>query len=217
LDKYIDLIKPDVLLWQFCDNDFIENDLDLDEKSLDPTRLYKPYWVNGAIRYRTRSLSERVRVFARDYSRSLSFFIGRWDRFRAVRQASPIYDEIKNEGFGRPDFRRAFLVTDELVGMVRKRVGTIPIVAFNCSAGNVWVKAFRTISAHHDILFLEDVARDVERAANQGEDVWWSDGGHWAELGHQIAGNTLAKHLAPLFPVGLKLQGREDILASGGR
>ena len=53
LDKYIDVIQPDVLLWQFCDNDFIENDLNLDEKSLDPTRLYKPYWVNGGLQYRT--------------------------------------------------------------------------------------------------------------------------------------------------------------------
>ena len=106
---------------------------------------------------------------------------------------------MAKEGFGRPDFKRAFVITDELMGMVRKRVGSIPIVAFNCSDGDVWVNAFRTISAHHNILFLEEVAEAVAQAARQGEDVMWSDGGHWAELGHQIAGKTLVKHLAPLF------------------
>ena len=83
--------------------------------------------------------------------------------------------------------------------------------------GKVWVNAFREISTHHDILFLEDVAGEVAQAARQGEDVLWSDGAHWAELGHQIAGKTLVQHLRPLLRGRPGLLARGDVVASDGR
>ena len=34
LDRYIDIIRPDVILWQYCANDFINNDNELERLSL---------------------------------------------------------------------------------------------------------------------------------------------------------------------------------------
>src|SRR5437867_3136868 len=33
LDEYVDIIKPDAILWQFCSNDFVNNDLELESMS----------------------------------------------------------------------------------------------------------------------------------------------------------------------------------------
>ena len=33
LDKWLDVIKPDVVVWQFCYNDFINNSLELTQQS----------------------------------------------------------------------------------------------------------------------------------------------------------------------------------------
>ena len=49
-DKYVDLIKPDIVLWQFSNNDIINNAPDLEAAStINNNGLVRPYLVNGHI------------------------------------------------------------------------------------------------------------------------------------------------------------------------
>ena len=51
-DKYVDLIKPDIVLWQFSNNDIINNAPDLEAAStINNNGLVRPYLVNGHIQY----------------------------------------------------------------------------------------------------------------------------------------------------------------------
>ena len=51
LNKYLNVIKPDIILWQFCSNDLrINNDYDLESKSyLINDHMVRRYLRNGKI------------------------------------------------------------------------------------------------------------------------------------------------------------------------
>jgi hypothetical protein len=52
LDKYIDIIRPDLILWQFCPNDFINNDHELESASLkNNNHMIRPYYKEGRIEW----------------------------------------------------------------------------------------------------------------------------------------------------------------------
>lgn len=53
LDEFKDRIQPDLILWQFCYNDFMDNsyELSLDWKA-GGLALTRPFWVKNGIIYR---------------------------------------------------------------------------------------------------------------------------------------------------------------------
>ena len=73
LDQYVDMIKPTLILWQFCGNDFINNDPALETASLfNNNGLKRPYWVDGHVVYLLpKAWSASVRIFAQRHSRFL--------------------------------------------------------------------------------------------------------------------------------------------------
>ena len=53
MDDHIDTIKPDAIIWQFCSNDYSNNDYELDYKEYPlNNHATRPYWENGAVVYR---------------------------------------------------------------------------------------------------------------------------------------------------------------------
>ena len=50
LDRYVDTIQPDAILWQYCVNDFINNDNALERLShINNNGWIRPYWRDGSI------------------------------------------------------------------------------------------------------------------------------------------------------------------------
>ncbi len=197
LDRYLDIIGPDVVLWQYCINDFINNDNELERLSrINNNGWVRPYWVNGRIQLLSpKESSIQVRDWINRRSRFLYFVLTRLDRLRASNTKDTVEVDIEAEGMRHTGFARAVSITDELMGQVQARVGTRPIMAFNCARTEPYNQAFRNISAHHGIIYWDDVAPTVQAAAEQGEDVYASDGGHWNERGHNLAAQALAMHI----------------------
>jgi hypothetical protein len=196
LDRYVDEIKPDLILWQFCINDFINNDHALEQASvMNNNGLTRPYWVNGAIAHLSpKPRGQQIREWINHHSRFLYFIVSRVDRLRAVAATTSVETSIKAEGFNHAGFRHAVQVTDELMKLVRVRVGTVPIVAFNCGNAQPYDEATALISAHHGIEYWADVAEVVEQAFGRGEDVYTPDE-HWTEHGHHLVADMVVKHL----------------------
>ena len=197
LDRYLDVIRPDVILWQYCVNDFINNDNELERLSLvNNNGWVRPYWRNGRIQLLSpKESSIQVRDWINRHSRFLYFVVTRMDRLRASNTKDTVEVAIEAEGMRHAGFARAVGITDELMGQVRARVGMRPIMAFDCVQAEPYNQAFREISAHHAIIYWEDVATVVQAAADRGEDVYAADGGHWNERGHELAAQALAKHI----------------------
>jgi hypothetical protein len=196
LDRYLDEIQPDLILWQYCINDFINNDHDLEQASLiNNNGLTRPYWINGAITYRSpKPAWQQIREWINQHSRFLYFVVSRIDRLRATAATTSVESTIETQGFKHAGFLRAVQVTDELMGRVRARVGAVPILAFSCDNASPYNEAFALISAHHGIEYWNDIPNVIEQAAERGEDVQTPDE-HWNELGHQLVAGMVAKHM----------------------
>ena len=196
LDEMIDIVRPDAVLWQFCTNDFINNDHALEVTStLNNNGWTRPYWEHGQVQLHSPKPSRvQMREWISRHSRFLYFIVSRIDRLRARATPESVEHAIAREGFSHAGFSRAVLTTDELMARVRARVGTIPIYSFSCANEEPYNTAFETISRHHGIQYWKDVPDAVQDAHLAGEDVLASDG-HWNERGHALIARRLAAHL----------------------
>ena len=196
LDRYVDLIKPNIVLWQFCINDFINNDNELELLSrVNNNGWQRPYWLNGTVVHLSPKKSgKELREWINRHSRFLYFIVTRIDKFRAITSDYTVETDIEAQGFAHTGFVRSVQVTDELMGRVRARVGRIPIIAFSCASVAPYSKALVQIASHHGIEYWDDVADVVLKAGQQGEDVLSADE-HWNEYGHKLIALQLARHL----------------------
>ena len=196
LDRYVDEIKPDLILWQFCVNDFINNDNALERAStINNNGMIRPYWEKGAIAYLSpKPTEQQLREWINHYSRFLYFLVSRVDRLRAVTSHHSVETFIEAQGFNHEGFSHAVQVTDDLMKRVRARTGNIPIVAFSCVDAHPYSDAFVMISRHYGIEYWNDVGAAVRQAADHGADVETPDG-HWNEAGHRLIATRLAGHL----------------------
>jgi hypothetical protein len=121
-----------------------------------------------------------------------------WDRLVA---ASTKYTIETETGPGKPAhaaFLESVKTTNEIMGMVKKRAGSTPIIGFHVGAwspfGPEYVEAIDDIARQNDILLLDDIDKAVQAAEKKGAVARAADGGHWNELGHRIAGEAIATH-----------------------
>jgi lysophospholipase L1-like esterase len=193
LDQYFEAIQPDLIVWQFCSNDFINNAFELEQASvLNNNHLVRPYLEDGRIVYALPTPDPLgLRTFWGLKSRVAYALLTRWDAFESeARAAGSVEHAIERLGFEHPGFRRSIDTTDRLLGMLRERVGATPVVAFNCDAAEPYTTAFQMISARHGIDFWPDVARGVDLAQGRGSVVRASDY-HWNPLGHRVVAEAL--------------------------
>ena len=197
LDEYIDRIQPDILLWQYCSNNFVKTVFDLEHQSvLNNNRLIRPYLEGDQIVYRLPVADPlRIRTFWALKSRALYAVLSRWDSYETAQQAAnSVETGIEREGQAYPGFRQAIETTDRIMGMVRARVGHLPIIAFNCDDSEPYVGAWSAISAKYEIQFFQDVAQALDAAAAAGSTLYVTDG-HWNEAGDRVIAEALKPHL----------------------
>src|SRR5262245_50338318 len=128
-DKYVDLIRPDLILWQFTGNDIVNNSPVLEAKSvINNNGLTRPYLIDNEVRYILAKDLRNVRTFSIKYCRLCYTILNRIDLLRASQDT--VEDETSVGERSRPLFMEALRTTDEIIGRVRKRAGSIPIIAF---------------------------------------------------------------------------------------
>ena len=198
LDRYLDMIQPELIIWEYCSNDFINNDYLLTAASRYNSNngMRRPFWIDGRIvPDLPKDLFEQTRDFADRYSRFLYFIMNRLDHLHARVATSSVEIDIGKEADAHAGFQHAVRITDELMEKVRARVGAVPILAISCDTEEPYTRELKKISERHDIIFLDEAAQAVQRALQRGEDVLHADKGHWNEHGHRIVGEVLLGHL----------------------
>jgi len=73
LEKYVDEIRPDILVLQFCSNDFINNDYELELRSRrNNNGMRRPYLTENGVTYRLPKKFPVIRDLVNKYSQFLN-------------------------------------------------------------------------------------------------------------------------------------------------
>jgi len=194
MDRYFDLIKPDLVLWQFAANDLINNSPTLEKaSSINNNGLVRPYLVDGHVQYiLAREHTENPRLFALKYCRLCYMVFNRVDRLGAETSRT-VETETAAGKSAHPAFLKSVEVTDAIMEKVAARAGSIPIASFIAySAGyEEYRQALAQVSRKHGFVLLPDIKTGT-LVAMEGKTVFAADGSHWNNEGHRLVGKTLA-------------------------
>lgn len=210
LEDIIDTINPDIVLLQFCSNDFINNSFALESKSrINNNRLVRPYLSSsGAIVYRNPSfesaflsdLLQRSRLFrslaARLYVRpgeSVELAVARDPGHPGFQEAAAATRILLHRFKDRVGSGRRLLVfTAE---GARTRVATVP-AQYQAYMGVAEQTLVRILGALQ-IAFVAGVPDAVADMEAEGAVLKDFDGAHWNELGHRLVAEALQR--SPAF------------------
>ncbi|MEW6298834.1 MAG: SGNH/GDSL hydrolase family protein [Thermodesulfobacteriota bacterium] len=200
-DRYFDVIKPDLVLWQYSTNDFVNNSPELEAASrINNNGMVRPYLHNNQIQYvLPQKHAKEIRLFSLRYCRLCYITLSRLDKLRAAQSLHTVERETFAGGPSHSMFLHSLQVTDKIMEMVRRRAGSTPIVAFivgtGFPCGPEYEEGLKEISSRHNIILLDGVERAVLTAEKAAATVRAADGSHWNELGHRIAGEAIVQAL----------------------
>lgn len=203
LNELFDWIQPDIVLLQYCPNDFINNDVELERRSLqNNNHMRRPYLTDdGDVTWYTPSSFPRIREFASRHSKFLYFCISRLDlRIAAARQKEGVEHEIRALGKTHPGFAKSVDITGRLMTMIKARAAGAVVLAFAESYDQPYYDAFITVLQSAGIKEIKGVPEALRKAASEGLVVRAKDGFHWNEAGHRIVAEALAGKLQGAIP-----------------
>lgn len=190
LDRYVDEIKPDIVLWQFCSNDLINNSHELESASFaNNNQMTRPYYENGQIKW----LFPRQYLGWMDKVIQSSYLLRLLNIRMNILKAENVGSIEDDFSADHPLFKKAINTTSEIMGLVKKRVGHVPVFAFSIGS---WKKIFQDICARNSIHYIDGIETAINQARNSNVTV---DGApydtHWNHNGHSIAGQVILSYL----------------------
>jgi hypothetical protein len=205
LDRYMDLIKPDIVIWQFCSNDLVNNDYELELNSgFNNNPIRRPYLAaDGTIYYdipirnkmlgRIKESMDRRLYFARSVFYRLNRFAA--SRNIGFRKKTPTSEEvIVSKGRKNPAFKRSLETTSRLMGMVRKRCAHIKILAFCVHEAKPYKEEFKGICRQNGIDYIDSACATLKKIEASGITVT-VDASHWNECGHRAVAEKIIEYM----------------------
>ncbi|MFH1352506.1 MAG: SGNH/GDSL hydrolase family protein [bacterium] len=193
LDKFFDIIKPDIILWQFSSNDIINNDYSLESASnRNNNHMRRPYYKDGQIEYLYPKQSYSLIYKLVRASYFLRLFKSRLHIVKE-KMVGSIEDELHER---HPLFQKSVNTTSEIMKLVKKRTGSTPIIAFSAFQPEWLGNAFPNICEKTGIYYVSGIPELITKAKNAGIVI---DGTpyncHWNSAGHSIVGEIIYGYL----------------------
>lgn len=196
-EHFLKEINPDLVVWQVCSNDFIDNYWELEKEAAYHVRMRRPYTLeDGSIVMKT--AAEWPRSVKR-YSRFLYFILKRIGEMRGTFDqppAEPAEKFIAEQNQNYPLFKRSCDMTSVIF---RKMKGLMPpqtkLVVFDADGFNPQYDQFARIAQENGIPFIPGVDNFVRQAEAAGECTRSDDGYHWNNRGNQLVAQFLKKDI----------------------
>lgn len=198
LERYWDQVRPDVVLWQMCGNDLINNDLELESSSYEHNNhMARPYLIDGRTELRHPDLG-----------------LGWWaDRSLLARRIAVLRTSLRKRSgdsiesrlhVDHPALRRTVATTRAAIQRAISRAPGAPIfLAFFVPSpeGYSWeIAAWDEICRLPELECLPQVHEAVEAARRAGTVVDGGDDPHWNAAGHEIAARAILDRLRRFGP-----------------
>lgn len=196
LDEVLDEVRPEIVIWQFSTNDFINNDEELERNSLvNNNGRRRPYWLpESGVYFDVPSRFAYLQHLAGSYSRAGYALLQRADLLLAGRRET-VEAVIARQGASHAGFQRSVRTTLTLMQKVRRRALATRVIAFSVDDGQPFYAALARISRESGIEFVDGIPQAIRAAEMAGQRVRAADQSHWAEEGHRICASQLVVHL----------------------
>jgi hypothetical protein len=199
VEEYIDIIKPNIFVLQFCENDFVNNGYELESyRFVRNQKYFRPYLVNNEIVYRDaafyRILRENSKLAAR-----IDAFIQQL-QFKRYGGYSPKLKTIEEKKEKEAAYIDAVNTTKQLFSRMFNVVNryTDNIYSINCVSAGGWkreTQSWLEISKETGFTPLPSVTLEIEKYRKRGEIVKVQAGGHWNIRGNLVVGKELARRI----------------------
>lgn len=200
LDEFIDLIKPDIIVWQFYEDNFFRNDYKLDMmKAFYNTGTPRPFLnLQGRINSRypkfdglfvslPSPISENLRLL-KVINQKLSFLFN-------VTSRGKLFEDINKRGEAHEEFRRSTEITKLIMSMVKSRAGKIPVYLFSITDRQPFYDSIKKICRSVDIHFIDGVPQALNKMEKEKRYITKAaDKEHLNELGQRIIGEKLVEY-----------------------
>jgi len=195
LEQYLPIIKPDLVLWQTCANDFIDNSHELEMLSGYKVGERRPYITpNGEIEYI--QPVEKLSSWG-EYSSFFKFIDDKWSNFsyntlQKDREIAEHYISTEKEKYA--PYSRAIQLTQ----LIMKRAkATLPsdlrVVGYSADTYDPQMSDFKSIFEDEGFEYSIQSAEMIKNAQWSNQVVNSSDKYHWNEKGHRLVAEGLIK------------------------
>lgn len=195
LDKWVDRIKPNLVVWETCSNDFIDNHAPLEIACGYKVGQRRPYLAeDGSIYYALAKSWWQRSLF-------LSWLNGRWDGvrqnlFKQEIRVGEFYIATQKRDY--PLFDESVKTTERIVAMIRKRLPEkTKLIAFSADIYEPQMGEMKRIFEANGASFHEEPARLLEQTMlEQKLPLKAVDNCHWSEQGQAVIAQGLKEVLS---------------------
>lgn len=195
LDDYIDIIKPDILLWQFCGNDFRDNFFKYERKNYPfANNRLRPYWEDGRVVYRFPLPFGNIRKLSKLFDR----FMDKWHfNYLSKLKSRTDFRKIKknnSRGFEKNNphiIKDSVYITTDILSMARKRAGEIPCYLFS-NASITWKEEY--VCKKAGFTLIPDFKKHILSKKGEGIKLHIPKNVHWNLEGNRIVGEYFVNY-----------------------
>lgn len=195
LQKWIDVIQPDIVVYQFCANDFINNSYALESQTIfNNNGLKRPYLKDGEIVLKLPKNWPAIRHFANKYSRFLYYILSRIDIMKSQIGTDSVEYTILDEGREYPDYMESIETTEEILRRMRDEIESsgADFLTFSTDYTQPYYEDYiEIVSNLEGIHLIKGVSESIRETEDLGVTVRAADMAHWNNEGHRIAAEVL--------------------------
>ncbi len=197
VEHYLQEIKPDLVVWQMCSNDFIDNYWELEKVAGYHVRMRRPYTLeDGSI---TQQLAVEWPRSVKRYSHFLYFILKRVGELRGTFDKPPVHPAeqyIGEQNLAYEPYARSVRMTDAVFKKMKALVlPNAKMLVFDADGFNPQYNQFAQLSADNGIPFAAGLDNFVRQAEAAGECTRSDDGYHWNDRGNQLVATFLKKEI----------------------
>lgn len=196
-DYYMNTIKPDIVVWQLCSNDFIDNYWELEKIAGYQVRMRRPYILeDGSTTYQTAIQWPRT---VKKYSRFLYFILKRLGQATGTFDKPPANSAEKmigEQNLAFEPFQRSCNMTGAIF---RKMKAIMPpqtkLLVVDADGFNPQYDQFARLCQENGLQFVPGLDNFVRQAEAAGQCTRSDDGYHWNNRGNELVAAFLKKEL----------------------
>ncbi len=188
IDRYFDEIQPDLVILQTCDNDFIDNQVELEYNSNYQVGLRRPYLDSNDQIFYANPKSYQLGLIR--YSKFLSLLKKKF-KYGVLNKVNDSSEKLIAEKKDKYLYYKASKESTSLaLKRIKNTISETSLIMFSASVFEPQLSDFKHIAEELNIPFFSHPAKMIEN--NKYDQTLTShDKYHWVSEGHQMIANEL--------------------------